>query len=64
METKTCSAEKKKQYCHSHLLHPFIPCLVGKVYMEHVSELLAFVEKYTICLVLYTESKPLLVKLG
>lgn len=45
-------------------MHPFIPCLVGKVYVEHVSELVAFVGKYATCLVLYAESEPLLIKLG
>ena len=38
-------------------------CLVGEVYVEHISELLAFVGKYATCSVLYTESEPLLVKL-
>lgn len=40
------------------------PCLVSKVYMKDVSELETFLGKYATFLVPYTESEPLLVKLG
>lgn len=38
-------------------------CLVGKVYVEHLSELVAFLGKYA-TLVLYAVSESLLVKSG